>query len=146
MPLHCDGSLGVLSGVVSIEEVEPLVAWLQATPLPEVDLHECRHLHAAALQALLVHAPALARPAQEPFLAAWVNPLLVAAEPTVPPLATSGPEAGPTFGAEAGAEAALVPAPRSGRRRSRGTPQQRRPRTLTPARQGSPTTSEENVL
>jgi hypothetical protein len=66
----------VLSGAVSVEDVEPLVGWFGEVRSPRVDLYDCRHLHGAVLQALLTHRPRLARGPRDPFLATWITPLL----------------------------------------------------------------------
>lgn len=43
-----------LSGVVTVEDAEPLLLWLKENPRGKVNLMPCSHLHTAVLQALLV--------------------------------------------------------------------------------------------
>ena len=59
MPLEQDGTRIVLSGHCSVEDAEPLLAALQATPDATVDLTGAAWLHTAVLQVLMVVAPAL---------------------------------------------------------------------------------------
>lgn len=49
LQLHDDGA--VLTGLVSIEQTEPLLAWLLAHDGP-VDMADCSHVHPAILQLL----------------------------------------------------------------------------------------------
>lgn len=42
----------IFDGVVSVEEAEDFLAWLQKTPKARVDFSACTHLHAANLQVL----------------------------------------------------------------------------------------------
>ena len=59
-------------GVVSVEDAEPLLAWLVEHQSATVNLAACTHLHAAALQVLMAAGPAVcAWPANE-GLAAWL--------------------------------------------------------------------------
>lgn len=53
MPLQLGSHTAVLNGVITVEDAEPLTAWLRATPVARVNLRDCTHLHTAALQALL---------------------------------------------------------------------------------------------
>lgn len=69
-------NVATLSGVIRVDDAEPLARWLRETPRPRVRLAACTHLHAAALQALLAARPAVVSEPVEPFLARWVAPLL----------------------------------------------------------------------
>lgn len=42
-----------LEGIISVEEAEPLLAWLIEHPDGAVDLTQCEHLHTSSLQLLL---------------------------------------------------------------------------------------------
>lgn len=79
MALTCSDGTAVLSGTVTVEEAEPLARWLRDTPGGVVDLAACAHVHTAALQALLAARARVAAPPEDPFLAAWVAPLLTTA-------------------------------------------------------------------
>jgi hypothetical protein len=70
--------VATLTGVVRVDDAEPLARWLRETSRPKVRLEHCTHLHTAALQALLAARPVLAGPPSDPFLARWITPLLVA--------------------------------------------------------------------
>lgn len=66
--------VAVLTGTVTVEEVEPLAAWLRQRPNGTIDLTDCTHLHTAALQALLFFLPQLAGEPADPFLVENVLP------------------------------------------------------------------------
>jgi len=66
----------LLSEVVSVEDAEGLLEWLQSHPHGTVDLAGCTHLHAANLQVLLAaNAKIKAWPA-EVELRAWLEAAL----------------------------------------------------------------------
>ncbi|WP_432546562.1 hypothetical protein [Kineococcus sp. SYSU DK004] len=83
MPLHFAESTAVLSGTVTVDEAEPLAGWLRQNPGAQLDLASCDHLHTAALQAVLAARVKVCAAPADPFLRAWVLPLLAAA-PDVP--------------------------------------------------------------
>jgi hypothetical protein len=68
--------VATLSGIVGVEDAEPLAQWLRDTTRPRVRLAACTHLHTAALQALMATRPVIASAPTEPFLARWIAPLL----------------------------------------------------------------------
>jgi hypothetical protein len=76
LPLELRESSATLTGVVTIDEVEPLASWLRATPKAKVSLRGCSHLHTGALQALMRFRPRVTSPPADAFLAAHVLPLL----------------------------------------------------------------------
>jgi hypothetical protein len=76
VPVTLTKNVATLTGVVTVDDAEPLARWLRETARPKVRLSGCTHLHTAALQALLVARPAIAKPPSEPFLARWITPLL----------------------------------------------------------------------
>jgi hypothetical protein len=67
----------VLSQSCGAEEALELVDWLSRHKRPKVHLGACEHLHAALLQTLLAHKPAVSVGPTDPFLRSWVLPLLV---------------------------------------------------------------------
>ena len=76
MPLKLGKTTAALSGDITVEDVEPLAAWLRETRRPAVNLKECQHLHAAALQVLLAARARVSVAPQDPFLARHVGPVL----------------------------------------------------------------------
>lgn len=84
MPLQLGSRTAVLDGIVTVEDAEPLTAWLRVTPRPRVNLRDCTHLHTAALQALLVAGARISVPPLDGFLLASAMPSLL--PPLLPPL------------------------------------------------------------
>lgn len=76
MPVELTAQTAALVGQVTAEDAEPLARWLRETEGAMVDLGDCAHLHAAALQALLAARAPIVRPPEDPFLARWVLPAL----------------------------------------------------------------------
>jgi hypothetical protein len=87
VPVTLSRNVATLSGVVSVDDAEPLAQWLRDTARPKVKLAGCIHLHTAVLQALLAARPSIASAPTEPFLARWIFPLLVP-----PPVPTAADE------------------------------------------------------
>lgn len=99
MPLHLADRTAVLDGVVTVEDAEPLAAWLRTATAPEVDLSRTTHLHTAALQCLLAAGVEVVRAPADPFLSRWVLPLLPTTSSTTGETAPATPH--PTHAAEA---------------------------------------------
>ena len=59
MPLEQDGTRILLTGHCAVEDAEPLLDALRATPDAVVDLTGAAWLHSAVLQVLMVAAPSL---------------------------------------------------------------------------------------
>ena len=76
MPLELRDRVATLSGVVTVDEVEPLVAWLRSTARGRINLRDCNHLHTAAIQALLLFRPKVSVAPVDSFLSTQVLPLL----------------------------------------------------------------------
>lgn len=76
MPLRLGEGTAVLTGAVTVDDAEPLTAWLRRTTAPAVSMRNCTSLHTAALQALLAAGARVSSRPADPFLAAWVAPLL----------------------------------------------------------------------
>ncbi len=75
MPLQTGSRTAILSGIVTVEEAEPLTAWLRATPAPRVNLRDCTHLHTSALQGLLAAQVKVSVQPVDIFLRLWVAPM-----------------------------------------------------------------------
>ena len=88
MALTLSRGVATLTGVVTVEDAEPLAQWLRETPAAKVRLAACTNLHTAALQALLAARPAVVSSPADPFLARWVAPLLLP-DPPAPPAPAS---------------------------------------------------------
>ena len=76
MPLELHEASGTLTGVVTVDEVEQLTAWLRATPKAKLNLRRCNHLHTGAFQAIMRFRPKITAAPTDAFLAAQVLPLL----------------------------------------------------------------------
>ena len=71
MPFETKKKTAALTGHCTVEEGEPVLAWLLATPGARLDLSACEHLHAAVLQVLLVARPKITKyPPAGPLAAA----------------------------------------------------------------------------
>ena len=81
MPFTLGKRTTALSGVITIEDVEPLAAWLRDTPRPTVNLRRCTVLHTAVLQALLAARASVSVPPTDEFLRRWILPLFDGVEP-----------------------------------------------------------------
>lgn len=76
MPIRLMKTRAAFEGVVTVEEADALLAWVNENPRRRIDLSRCTHVHPASLQVLLAaRAPIAALPA-DPDLAAWLAPLL----------------------------------------------------------------------
>lgn len=76
MSIEFNDTVALLRDIVSVEDAEPLLAWLTAGPDRAVDLSGCTHLHPANLQVLLAtRARVLAR-ANDATLDAWLQSVL----------------------------------------------------------------------
>jgi hypothetical protein len=68
-----DGAI-ILEGRCSVEDAEPLLQLLNATPHAPCDWTRCSHLHTAILQILLATRPALVGPCGDPWIEQWLGP------------------------------------------------------------------------
>ena len=66
----------VFSDVVSVEEAEALLEWLQKNAAARVDLSACTHLHPANLQVLMTANPAISAWPADTGLAGWLKSAL----------------------------------------------------------------------
>ena len=69
---HDDGTI-ILEGTCPVEDAEPLLRLLEATPAAPVDWTLCTSLHTAVLQIILAARPALAGPCGDPWVRQWVT-------------------------------------------------------------------------
>ena len=67
-----DGTI-VLDGPCSVEDAEPLLRLLHATPDAAVDWKQCGTLHTAVVQVLLAARPTLVGPCGDPWVAQWLK-------------------------------------------------------------------------
>jgi hypothetical protein len=70
MPITHDEGVARLTGSCTVEEAEPLLDWLRATPDPALDLSACLAAHSAVVQVLLAARPRVVAPPPDPVLAA----------------------------------------------------------------------------
>lgn len=80
MALELHGGGARLTDVVTVEDAEPLAAWLAGHRDAPVDVDGLLALHAAALQALLAARASLRGTPADPFLAELLPALLPAPE------------------------------------------------------------------
>jgi hypothetical protein len=65
-------NVALFDDVVSVEEAESLLEWLQKNPKGKADLSHCTHLHAANLQVLMASRTAIAGWPQDESLKTWL--------------------------------------------------------------------------
>nr|WP_315392736.1 hypothetical protein [uncultured Duganella sp.] len=82
MPIDYLADRALLRGIVSVDDAEALLAWLQGRGAACVDLAACAHLHPANLQVLLAAGARVAEWPQEPALRAWLQPIFKQAHTT----------------------------------------------------------------
>lgn len=63
----------ILEDIVTVEEAEGLLEWLQTHPDATIDLAACTHLHAANLQVLMAAKPTIAAWPADAGLADWLK-------------------------------------------------------------------------
>ena len=63
----------ILSGVVGVEDAEPLLDWLQKRPYARVVVSGCTHVHPANLQVLLAAGVKVTAWPEDEELAAWLR-------------------------------------------------------------------------
>jgi hypothetical protein len=88
VPLQLGSRTAILAGVVTIDDTEALAMWLRTrgrarTPAL-VNLGAATHLHTAVLQTLMVGRVQVSVPPTDPFLQAWVAPLLASVSVELP--------------------------------------------------------------
>jgi len=78
MPIECDMHRIRLLDVVSVEEAENLLGWLQKAPEAKLDLSACTHLHPANLQVIMAGKAQIAAWPNDTNLYAWLKTTLEA--------------------------------------------------------------------
>jgi hypothetical protein len=73
-----NGSIALV-GACPVEDAEPLLQLLQATPGAPCDWTRCSHLHTAVVQVIMAARPAMVGPCGDAWIAQWVSPQLKAA-------------------------------------------------------------------
>jgi hypothetical protein len=76
MPIEFKRSSAVFRDVVSVEEAEGLLEWLQRKPVAKVNLASCSHLHTANLQVLMTARPGVSAWPENSDLRAWLETAL----------------------------------------------------------------------
>lgn len=73
MPIEYQKKQALFRDVVSVEEAEGLLEWLQKKPAAKVDLSACTHLHPANLQVLMAAQTRIAVWPHDANLRAWLE-------------------------------------------------------------------------
>jgi hypothetical protein len=76
MPIEFKKQRAVFRGIVTVEEAEALLGWLQNKPAAKADLTECIHLHTANLQVLMAAKTVVASWPTDSDLCAWLKTAL----------------------------------------------------------------------
>ncbi len=62
--------------VVSVEDAEALLAWIQTKSKPRIDLADCTHAHPANIQVLMATRPTISAWPRDEDLARWIQSAL----------------------------------------------------------------------
>ena len=76
MAIEYKRNLAVFSDVVSVDEAEALLEWLQKKSTARVDLSACTHLHPANLQVLMAAKSAISAWPTDTGLETWLKSAL----------------------------------------------------------------------
>jgi hypothetical protein len=78
MAIEYKKNQAIFRDVVSVEEAEGLLEWLQENPSSKVDLSTCVHLHPANLQVLMAARPTIVMVAwpKDAAFAEWIQSAL----------------------------------------------------------------------
>jgi hypothetical protein len=77
MAIEYTKKLAIFKDVVSVEDAEVLLEWLQNKSSARVDLSACTHLHPANLQVLMVAKPVVSAWPEDVAFTAWLKSALV---------------------------------------------------------------------
>ncbi len=78
MPIEYKKNQATFLDVASVEEAEPLLAWLQEKKKPKVDLARCTHIHPANLQVLMALNTKIVSWPEDDRFRAWLQSALSA--------------------------------------------------------------------
>lgn len=73
MTIRFEEERAVLADIVTVEEAENLLGWLQSHPGAPLDLSACTHLHAANLQVLMAANANITAWPEDAGLATWLK-------------------------------------------------------------------------
>lgn len=76
MPIEYKKTIAALQDVVTVEEAEGLLEWLQQRRTPRVNLAACAHLHPANLQVLMAVQPKIQSWPEDAELRRWLESAL----------------------------------------------------------------------
>jgi len=76
MAIEYKKNLAIFSDVVSVEEAEALLEWMQKKTAARVDLSACEHLHPANLQVLMAARPVVSAWPKDAGLTTWLQSAL----------------------------------------------------------------------
>ena len=76
MAIEFKKNLALFREVVSVEEAEGLLEWLQKKPSGKVDLSACAHLHPANLQVLMAMRATITAWPEDAVFAGWLQSAL----------------------------------------------------------------------
>jgi hypothetical protein len=73
MAVNYKGNEAICSDLVSVDDAEPLLEWLQAQSAARIDLSGCMHLHPANLQVLMAAKAVVSAWPTDNELASWLK-------------------------------------------------------------------------
>lgn len=76
MSIEYKKNLALFKEVVSVEEAETLLEWLQKKTVAKVDFSACSHIHPANLQVIMAAKPTIIAWPQDIALAVWLQSAL----------------------------------------------------------------------
>jgi len=76
MPIDYKKNQARLRDIVSVEDADGLLDWLQNKPSAKIDLADCSHLHPANLQVLMAGHCRIASWPTDPGLRGWLESAL----------------------------------------------------------------------
>lgn len=76
MPIEYQNKQALFQDIVSVEEAEGLLEWLQKIPSATVNLSGCTHLHPANLQVLMATGTRISAWPKDADLFAWLESAL----------------------------------------------------------------------
>ncbi|MBK5968088.1 MULTISPECIES: hypothetical protein [Thiorhodovibrio] len=77
MPIEFKGNHALFLDIVTVEEAETLLEWLQKKPTAKVNLADCVHLHPANLQVLMAAKPVIKAWPKDAGLRSWLESALL---------------------------------------------------------------------